>query len=148
MLVKYAVLIIALTFFVYFFLEIYYCRSVHPLQYILIGFALVIFYTLLLSISEYIVFSQAYLIASAATVLLISWYTKSIFKQWPVVFLFAFILSLLYLFIYVIIQLQDNALLFGSIGLFVLLAIIMYFSRRINWNNEERIIDKTAAANT
>lgn len=137
--VKYAVLIIALTFFVYFFLEIYYRRSVHPLQYILIGFALVIFYTLLLSISEYLAFAQAYLIASAATVLLISWYTKSIFKQWPVVLLFAFILSLLYLFIYVIIQLQDNALLFGSIGLFVLLSIIMYFSRKVNWYNEEKI---------
>ncbi|MBL0355947.1 MAG: cell envelope integrity protein CreD [Chitinophagaceae bacterium] len=137
--VKYAILIIALTFFVYFFLEIYYRRSVHPLQYILIGFALVIFYTLLLSISEYLAFGQAYIIASTATVLLISWYTKSIFKKWTIVLLFAFILSLLYLFIYVIIQLQDNALLFGSIGLFVLLAIIMYFSRRVNWNNEEKL---------
>ena len=134
--VKYAVLIIALTFFVYFFLEIYYRRSVHPLQYVLIGFALVIFYTLLLSISEYIQFAPAYLISSSATVLLISWYTKGIFKQWPVVLLFALILSLLYLFIYVIIQLQDDALLFGSIGLFVLLTIIMYFSRKVNWNSE------------
>ena len=136
--VKYAVLIIALTFFVYFFLEIYYRRSVHPLQYVLIGFALVIFYTLLLSISEYIQFAPAYLISSSATVLLISWYTKGIFKQWPVVLLFALILSLLYLFIYVIIQLQDDALLFGSIGLFVLLTIIMYFSRKVNWNSEEK----------
>lgn len=143
--VKYAVLIIALTFFVYFFLEIYYRRSVHPLQYILIGFALVIFYTLLLSISEYIDFGLAYLVASSATVLLISWYTKSIFKQWKIVLLFAFILSLLYLFIYVIIQLQDNALLFGSIGLFVLLAIIMYFSRKINWNAEEKAAFQTSA---
>lgn len=137
--VKYAVLIIALTFFVYFFLEIYYRRSVHPLQYVLIGFALVIFYTLLLSISEYMQFGLAYLISSAATVLLISWYTKGIFKQWPIVLLFAFILSLLYIFIYIIIQLQDDALLFGSIGLFVLLAIIMYFSRKVNWNDEEKI---------
>jgi inner membrane protein len=136
--VKYAVLIIALTFFVYFFLEIYYRKTVHPLQYVLIGFALVIFYTLLLSISEYLQFGQAYLISSVATVLLISWYTKGIFKQWPIVLLFAFILSLLYLFIYVIIQLQDNALLFGSIGLFVLLTIIMYFSRKVNWSNEEK----------
>lgn len=136
--VKYAILIIALTFFVYFFLEIYYRRNVHPLQYILIGFALVIFYTLLLSMSEYLEFTISYLIASVATVLLITWYTKSIFKQWKIVLLFAFILSLLYLFIYVIIQLQDNALLFGSIGLFVLLAIIMYFSRKVNWNAEDK----------
>lgn len=136
--VKYAVLIIALTFFVYFFLEIYYRRSVHPLQYVLIGFALVIFYTLLLSISEYIPFGFAYLSAASATVVLISWYTKGIFKQWSVVLLFAFILSMLYLFIYVIIQLQDDALLFGSIGLFVLLTIIMYFSRKVNWASDAK----------
>ncbi len=136
--IKYAVLIIALTFFLYFFLEIFYRRSVHVLQYILIGFALVIFYTLLLSISEYVAFAQAYLIASAATVLLIGWYSKSIFKKWGIVLLFTFILSLLYLFIFVLIQLKDNSLLFGSIGLFILLAIIMYFSRKINWNSEEK----------
>ncbi|MEP7163971.1 MAG: cell envelope integrity protein CreD [Ferruginibacter sp.] len=136
--IKYAVLIIALTFFLYFFLEIFYRRNVHPLQYILIGFALVIFYTLLLSISEYVAFAQAYLVASAATVLLIGWYSRSIFKKWSIVLLFSFILSLLYLFIFVLIQLQDNSLLFGSIGLFVLLAIIMYFSRKINWNSEEK----------
>lgn len=136
--IKYAVLIIALTFFLYFFLEILYRRNVHVLQYVLIGFALVIFYTLLLSLSEYVSFSQAYLIASAATVLLIGWYIKSIFKKWGIVLLFSFILSLLYLFIFVLIQLQDNSLLFGSIGLFTLLAIIMHFSRKINWNSSEK----------
>jgi inner membrane protein len=136
--IKYAVLIIALTFFLYFFLEILYRRNVHVLQYVLIGFALVIFYTLLLSISEYVSFAQAYLIASAATVLLIGWYCKSIFKKWGIVLLFSFILSLLYLFIFVLIQLQDNSLLFGSIGLFILLAIIMHFSRKINWNSGDK----------
>src|SRR5690606_412370 len=118
--------------------EIYYRQSVHPLPYILFGIAWVIFYTLLLSISEYIAFKYAYLSASSATVLLIGWYTKSISKQWPVTLLLAFILSLLYLFIYVIIQLQDNVLLFGSIGLFVLLAMIMYFSRKINGSTAEQ----------
>ncbi len=137
--IKYAVLIISLTFFLYFFLEIFYQRNVHVLQYILIGFALVIFYTLLLSISEYMKFSQAYLIASAATVFLIGWYSKSVFKKWGIVLLFSFILSLLYLFIFVLIQLQDYSLLFGSIGLFVLLAIIMFFSRKINWNSNDNI---------
>ena len=136
--IKYAVLIIALTFFLYFFLEILYRRSVHVLQYVLIGFALVIFYTLLLSFSEYIAFAKAYLVASASTVLLIGWYSKSIFKKWSIALLFSFILAMLYLFIFVLIQLQDNALLFGSIGLFILLAMIMYFSRKINWNTEDQ----------
>ena len=133
--VKYAILIISLTFFVYFFIEIFQRKSVHPLQYILIGFALVIFYTLLLSISEYTSFPIAYLISAFATISLITWYTKNIFKEWRIVITFSLVLSLLYLFIYVLIQLQDNALLFGSIGLFILLAAVMYFSRKIDWYN-------------
>lgn len=130
---KYAILIIALTFFAYFFTEIFQKRPVHPLQYILIGMALVVFYTLLLSLSEYILFPLAYLTASLATVILLSWYTYSIFKKMKTTFLFAVLLSVLYLFIYVLIQMQDNALLFGSIGLFVLLALAMYLSRKIDW---------------
>ena len=130
---KYAILVIGLTFFACFFTEIFQKRPVHPLQYILIGMALVIFYTLLLSISEYVQFPIAYLIASSATVLLLSWYTQSIFKKTKTVLIFASLLSALYLFIYVLIQMEDNALLFGSIGLFVLLAVAMYLSRKIDW---------------
>lgn len=136
--VKYAILIIGLTFFAYFFTEIFQRKPVHPLQYILIGMALVIFYILLLSVSEYLQFSLAYFTAAAATVLLLSWYTKSIFKRWKVTIVFAALLSVLYLFIYVLIQMQDNALLFGSIGLFALLAAAMYLSRRVDWYGVEK----------
>lgn len=139
---KYAILVIALTFFAYFFTEIFQKRPVHPFQYILIGIALVLFYTLLLSISEYLQFSLAYLIAAAATVLLLSWYTQSIFKRAKTVITFALLLSVLYLFIYVLIQMVDNALLFGSIGLFVLLAITMYLSRKINWYGLDKKTDE------
>jgi inner membrane protein len=130
---KYAILVIALTFFAYFFTEIFQKRPVHPLQYILIGMALVVFYILLLSISEYILFPTAYLIAASATIILLSWYTYSIFKKMKTTVMFALLLSVLYLFIYVLIQMQDNALLFGSIGLFALLALAMYLSRKIDW---------------
>lgn len=140
---KYAILIIALTFFAYFFTEIFQRRPVHPLQYILIGMALVVFYTLLLSISEYILFPMAYLEASSATVILLSWYTYSIFKKKSTTAVFALLLSVLYLFIYVLIQMQDNALLFGSIGLFVLLTLAMYLSRKIDWY---RVDNKTTTA--
>ena len=140
---KYAILIIALTFFAYFFTEIFQRRPVHPLQYILIGMALVVFYILLLSISEYILFSMAYLIASSATIVLLSWYTYSIFKKKSTTAIFALLLSVLYLFIYVLIQMQDNALLFGSIGLFVLLVLAMYLSRKIDWY---RIDNKSTTA--
>jgi inner membrane protein len=131
--VKYAILFIALTFIVFFFLEILQKRLVHPLQYLLVGFALCIFYTLLLSISEYTGFNTAYLIASAATVALIGLYVWSVFHSGLTALGFTAGLSGLYGYIYILIQLEDYALLFGSIGLFVILAVIMYFSRRIDW---------------
>jgi inner membrane protein len=112
---KYAILIIALSFFALFFTEIFQKRSVHPLQYILIGMALVLFYTLLLSISEYIAFPIAYGIAATATIALLTWYTHSIFNKLGTTIIFGALLGLLYLFIYVLIQMEDNALLFGSI---------------------------------
>lgn len=131
--VKYAILFISLTFGLYFFVEILQKTTVHPVQYVLIGLALSIFYTLLLSISEYLRFNIAYAIASTATVLLITLYTKSLFNRWKIAVLFEGLLAMLYSFIFILIQLQDGALLFGSIGLFILIAIIMYYSRKIDW---------------
>lgn len=132
--VKYAILFIALTFCLYFFLELFQKRSVHPMQYVLVGLALCIFYTLLLSVSEYLDFNISYAIAATATVLLITCYTKSMFSKWSIGLLFGLFLGLLYGFIFILIQLQDGALLFGSIGLFILLAIVMYYSRKIDWH--------------
>jgi inner membrane protein len=131
--VKYAILIIALTFTIFFFLEVLQKRQVHPLQYVLVGIALCVFYTLLLSISEYTGFNIAYVISATATVLLISLYTLGIFRQVKIAAGFAAALGGLYTYLFVLIQLQDYALLFGSIGLFVIIAIIMFYSRKINW---------------
>jgi len=133
--VKYAILFISLTFTVFFFLEIFQKQQVHPLQYILLGLALCIFYTLLLSISEYVGFNVAYLIASAATVSLVGMYVWSIFKKGKIALGFTAALASLYTYIFVLIQLKDYALLFGSIGLFVILAVLMYFSKKIDWYN-------------
>lgn len=131
--VKYAILFIALTFIIFFFLEIFQKKQIHPLQYLLVGFALSIFYTLLLSISEYTGFNIAYLIASTATVGLIGLYVWGIFRQIKITLGFTVALGALYTYIFILIQLQDYALLFGSIGLFIILAIIMYYSRKIDW---------------
>lgn len=131
--VKYALLFIALTLCLFFFIEVLQKRKVHPLQYVLVGFALCLFYTLLLSISEYKGFVLAYVIAATATVLLITFYIQSVFKKWSVALVFFVFLSALYAMIYVLIQLQDGSLLFGSIGLFVLLAAVMYYSGKIDW---------------
>lgn len=140
--VKYAILIISLTFVVFFFLEILQKKQVHPLQYILVGIALTVFYTLLLSISEYTGFNSAYLVAALATVTLISWYTYTIFKKFRIMAGFSVALGSIYAYIFFLIQLKDYALLFGSIGLFVILAIIMYYSRNIDWYNTSKTVEK------
>lgn len=131
--VKYAILFIGLTFALFFIIELMQKKPFHPVQYVLVGLALVIFYTLLLSISEYIVFDNAYLVAASATVLLISFYAKSHFRSWKTAGVFAAVLGMLYGFIFILIRLEDTALLVGSIGLFVVLALVMYASRKINW---------------
>lgn len=132
---KYAILILSLTFLVLFFFEALRKKKVHPMQYILIGLALSLFYVLLLSLAEYIGFDWAYLISSLATVGLIKLYSKSIFKSWMPAIIESSILVFVYAFIYVILQLEDFSLLVGSIGLFVILASIMFVSRKIDWYN-------------
>ena len=130
---KYAILIIMLTFISLFLTEMISKHRIHVFNYVLIGAAMIVYYTLLLSFSEQIGFTFAYLIASAATVILVTAFLKSLIKSSKSTGLFALILSLFYAFIYVIIQLEDLALLVGSIALFLIIATLMYFSRKINW---------------
>lgn len=132
--VKYAILIILLTFTAFFLIEWIYARAIHSLQYVLVGLALCLFYTLLLSFSEYIGFNRAYLVAAAATIALIAWYVRSILRSSKMSLFVGCLLALQYGFIFTLIQLQDYALLMGSIGLFLTLAVVMYFSRKIKWN--------------
>ena len=135
--VKYAILFIGLTFALFFIIELMQKKPVHPVQYVLIGIALVIFFTLLLSISEFLMFDAAYCIAAVATILLISFYAKSHFKSNKTASVFGLFLTCLYAFIFVLIRLEDAALLVGSIGLFVILALVMFGSRKINWYGEK-----------
>jgi inner membrane protein len=134
---KYAIMFIALTFVVFFFVEILTKKRIHPLQYLLVGIALILFYSLLLSISEQINFAIAYLIASVATIGLISAYAHSIFKSKMQTGILTTLLCGLYTFLYVILQQEDGALLIGSIGLFVILGVIMYVSRKINFYKQD-----------
>jgi inner membrane protein len=131
--IKYAILIIGLTFSLFFIIELMQRNPIHPVQYVLIGLALVIFYSLLLAISEFLDFNLAYTVASAATILLIGLYSKAHFRSWKSAGMFAGVLTLLYGFIFVLISLEDTALLVGSIGLFVILALTMYGSKKVNW---------------
>jgi len=133
--IRYAILFIGFTFLVFFFIEVLNKVFIHPIQYILVGIALVVFYTLLLSTSEYLTFNSAFILSAIATLLLIAGYVKAILRSNQITFLISGILTILYSFIFVIIQLQDYALLIGSIGIFIILGLVMYFSRKIDWYN-------------
>ena len=131
---KYALLIIMLTFISLFLTEVIRKQRIHIFNYVLVGVAMIIYYSLLLSFSEQIGYNWAYLIASVSTIALVSVFIASLLKNKMAALLFAFILSVFYVFIFVIIQLEDLALMIGSIALFIIVGILMYFSRKINWD--------------
>lgn len=132
---KYALLAISLTFLTFFLVEIFNKRKLHPFQYILIGLALVLFYTLLVSISEHTNFNTAYLLSSIAIIGIIGLYARAILQSTKQTLILVAILCVTYTFVYVTLQLQDYALLIGSIGLTAILAFTMYITRKINWYN-------------
>jgi len=133
---KYGFLVIGLTFLVFFLIQTLSKINIHPFQYLMIGLALTMFYTLLLSISEHSNFLKAYLVAGISVIVLITIYSKSILKTLKFPLFIGLSLTALYTFIYVIIQLENYALLVGSIGLFLILASVMFVSRKIDWNND------------
>jgi len=130
---KYALLAISLTFLTFFLVEIFNRKKLHPFQYILIGLALVLFYTLLISISEHTNFNLAYLISSVIIISIIALYARAILKSVKQTTILVVILCFTYTFVFVTLQLQDYALLIGSLGLTVILAFTMYITRKINW---------------
>ena len=132
---KYGFLVIGLTFLIFFLIQTLSKIDIHPFQYLMIGIALTMFYTLLVSISEHSNFLKAYLVAGTSVIALITLYSKSILKTFKFPLFIGLSLTALYTFIYVIIQLENYALLVGSIGLFLILAIVMFVSRKIDWNN-------------
>lgn len=132
---KYGFLVIGLTFLIFFLIQSVNKINIHIFQYTMLGLALIMFYTLLISITEHSSFSLAYLIASIAVIGMIVLYSVSILKTKKFPAFIGMALAGLYTFIYVIIQLENYALLVGSIGLFIILGLVMYFSRKIDWNN-------------
>lgn len=130
---KYAPMFIGLVFLAYFLFETTQGRRVHPAQYVLIGLAQIIFYLLLLSIAEHTSFDAGFAIAATATVALISAYAGWTFesRRQGVIALVAF--AALYGLIYVLMRLEDFALLIGALTSFAAIAAVMYFTRRVDW---------------
>lgn len=130
---KYALMFIVFTFLAFFISEIMNRLRVHPVQYLLIGLGIIVFYTLLLSISEHAGFGLAYLVSASCVIGMITGYTKAILKHRTVTAMVGGILTVLYAYLYIVLQLEDYALLMGSIGLFLVLAAVMFFTRKIDW---------------
>jgi inner membrane protein len=131
---KYGLMLIVLIFLVFFFVEVLQELRIHPIQYLLVGFALCIFYTLLIAISEHLGFAKAYIISAVAVISLVVLYANSVFQVKRASQLLGLIMLLVFGFMFALIHQQDYALLFGSIGLFITLALVMWVSRRIDWN--------------
>ncbi len=130
---KYSMLFIGLTFLAFFMYEILAGLRIHPMQYLLVGIAIAVFYLLLLSFAEVIGFLPAYLAAAVATTVLISGYCYSVLKLRRRALTMVTLLSTLYGYLYILLQMEQYSLLFGSILLFVTLAIVMYLTRNIDW---------------
>ena len=129
--VKYAILVILLTFTVFYLIELIGKMSIHPIHYLMVGLSLILFYAILLSFSEQFGFARSYLAAGTGILALLSWYAYSVLRSLKFALTIFTAISILYSFLYVIVNLETYALLVGSLGLFVVLAAIMSFTRRL-----------------
>jgi len=131
--IKYVLLFVGLVFLSYFIFEVTARKRVHPAQYVLVGLAQLIFYLLLLSLAERVGFDWGFLVAGGATVLLLSANANWIFASRVQGVRALVVFSLLYVFIYLLLRLEDNALLVGAVASFLAVAAVMYFTRHIDW---------------
>ncbi|MDR2796043.1 MAG: cell envelope integrity protein CreD, partial [Spirochaetaceae bacterium] len=131
--VKYAILFLIVPFFTLFLLEIFTRKPIHPVPYILSGVANIIFYLLLLSISEQIAFKDAYIIAAFAVTVLMTLYSRSLLPSWSKSWYMGLTLVISYLLLYAVLNAESYALLIGSIGAFVITALVMFLTRKLDW---------------
>jgi inner membrane protein len=130
---KYGILVIAFTFLVLFLSEVYMKEVFHPVHYSLIGLSLVLFDLLVLSLSELLGFYIAYILSALFVLLLVSLYSRAIAGGAWTSWVIAFVLLLSFALLYMIIRIGDYALIIGSLSMALILAILMYFTRKVNW---------------
>ena len=129
---KYGILFIALTFLALLFAELTGKSRIHIFHYLLVSLALILFFSLLNALSEHTGFNAAYLISSAATISLISLFLGALIKTRKAVIFVLLMLVILYSFIFILLSLNDWAYLAGNIGLFILLAVTMRLSLKLD----------------
>ena len=130
---KYGILFVLLTFVGFVLFELIKRLKIHPLQYLLVGLALAIFFLLLLSLSEHVPFLWAYLASAAACIGLQGFYLSGALHSWKRGLGFSAMLTLLYGVLYLLLDSENNALLLGSLLLFGILAAIMWITRKVDW---------------
>ena len=140
--VKYAFLFLSLTFLAYYIFEVASSKKkpIHQLQYLMMGGAMLIFYLLLVSGSEFLPFWASYIMAALMTIGLIGTYTHFVItkrENKKFALLITLIMTLLYAFLYVLLALQDLSLLIGSLVLFFIMALVMYSTRNVEWNSDD-----------
>jgi inner membrane protein len=130
---KYGILFILLTFGGFFLFEMLKSLPIHPIQYLLVGFGLAIFFLLLISFTEHMAFAQAYLISSSACIGLLTFYLAYVLRSTLRALSFGAMLTTLYAAVYGLLISEDNALILGSLLLFAVLAIVMVITRKVDW---------------
>jgi inner membrane protein len=130
---KYGILFVLLTFVGFFMFELIKALPIHPIQYMLVGLALAIFFLLLVSLSEHIAFGIAYLVSAVACIGLLAVYLTAVLRSSARALGFAAMLATLYAALYGLLVSEDNALVLGAGLLFAILATIMVVTRKIDW---------------
>lgn len=130
---KYGLLFITLTFVAVGLFEFMKSLRVHPIQYFLVGAAISIFFLLLVSMSEHFAFATAYAIAACACALLLAYYASHMLGSWKRGLPFGLGIAMLYGLLYVLLQLEQTALVVGAIALFIVLTAVMALTRKVDW---------------
>ncbi|MBB5058764.1 inner membrane protein [Granulicella aggregans] len=133
---KYGILFVVITFGGFFIFELIKQLPIHPVQYLLLGLGLAIFFLLLVSFSERVAFGTAYLLASAACIVLLTFYLSYVLRSTTRGLGFGAMLTSLYAAIYGLLISEDNALVLGSLMLFCLLSAVMFATREVDWYRE------------
>lgn len=131
--VKYAILFLTVPFLTLFLLEVFTKKRIHPVPYLLSGIANVVFYLLLLSLSEQMEFYLAYLVAACAVTVMMTLYSRSLLPSWNKSWYMGLVALLSYVLLYAVLNAESYALLIGSVGTFVVVALVMFLTRKLDW---------------
>lgn len=132
---KYGLLVVALLFLTYFLFEVLAGVTLHPLQYLMVGASLVLFFLSLVAFAEVVGFAAAYALSGTLVVAMVSLYTGAILRHRRWAWLLCFVITTLYALIYLILNLEEAALLAGTLVLFAALGLTMFVTRKVDWFN-------------